>query len=623
MKIENLGYATPLLTVRHSVTFHAAANTMLCSLSYLPKTIEKPDEDNLENCIPPVYSLKYTEFESYAEIFTQLLQDDEMRSKIFIWPFPLENVTSIVYYPMNTFRFTIRAEQEPDLNMRSLVVIQNPASSNYSVHKLHKETRLYPVPHKHLECIESLNRYSLACEIIDTNLYSEPLADGSYKFIYKARILGYYKEPVSNYVQAVPYTRGRSAIAYMKRCYSNPKFPTLDTLNELITTNRVEKTSSIIPSNYLCFDKMNEAQQQAFSCVFRQNLTLIQGPPGTGKTTISAYLAHANVSFNNGKVLISSHSNQAVDNICIRLIDEFSHLKIVRVLSRFEMDLLPEFDVVCATCITSGDVRFSRLKFNLVIVDEATQCIEPFTLIPFSIGSSCQAQHFVLVGDQCQLGPIVQLQHSPLSISLFERLVHSQFPISMLTVIFYHHTWFECREFKSTSYYNEFEAVTLIKLLKNLLGHGVSQKSVGIVTPYVAQKAYLQNLLNASKLKVELDSIDGYQGREKDYIIFSCVRSNMSGCIGFLKEPRRLNVALTRARRGLILLGNANTLALSQDKAWACLLYHYKKMELIHALEPTHVFDHKILPDASNLKTFEPLELIPEELRGEIFPQDS
>ncbi|KAL3310372.1 hypothetical protein Ciccas_011064 [Cichlidogyrus casuarinus] len=236
---------------------------------------------------------------------------------------------------------------------------------------------------------------------------------------------------------------------------------------------------------------MNAAQRKAFSQVFKQKLTLIQGPPGTGKTTISAYLAHANVFFKNGKVLISSHSNQAVDNICIRIIQQFPNTKIVRVLSRgselnefvkenpalssyylhriayecrkelkemrkahlentergnqmkkhfldlldsTESLLLPKFDIICATCITAGDKRFTSLEFNLVIVDEATQCIEPYTLIPFAIGASCRARHLVLVGDQCQLGPVVQIQDSPISISLFERLVHKNYPVCLLTV---------------------------------------------------------------------------------------------------------------------------------------------------------------------------------------------
>jgi regulator of nonsense transcripts 1 len=86
-------------------------------------------------------------------------------------------------------------------------------------------------------------------------------------------------------------------------------------------------------------------------------------------------------------------------------------------------------------------------------------------------------------------------------------------------------------------------------------------------------------LKNCASTEIEVSSVDSFQGREKDYIIMSCVRSNNHHGIGFLDDPRRLNVSLTRARYGLILVGNA--VALSNHQLWVNLLDHYQKMNLL------------------------------------------
>ena len=83
---------------------------------------------------------------------------------------------------------------------------------------------------------------------------------------------------------------------------------------------------------------------------------------------------------------------------------------------------------------------------------------------------------------------------------------------------------------------------------------------------------------------VEVKTVDGYQGREKEVIIFSCVRSNPEQNIGFLSEMRRLNVALTRAKRGLIVIGDPSTLR--GDKNWQAWLEYVRdsKFEAWHLL---------------------------------------
>jgi hypothetical protein len=98
---------------------------------------------------------------------------------------------------------------------------------------------------------------------------------------------------------------------------------------------------------------------------------------------------------------------------------------------------------------------------------------------------------------------------------------------------------------------------------------GVVPNQIGIVTPYEGQRSYIVSFMqfNGSLKRdlykdVEVASVDAFQGREKDYIILSCVRSNEHQGIGFLNDPRRLNVALTRAKYGLVILGNPKVCSL-------------------------------------------------------------
>ncbi|KAI0277721.1 ATP dependent helicase [Russula aff. rugulosa BPL654] len=300
--------------------------------------------------------------------------------------------------------------------------------------------------------------------------------------------------------------------------------------------------------------------------------------------------------------------------------DERKYKSLIR---QCEKEILSVADVICCTCVGAGDPRLSKLKFKTVLIDEATQAAEPGKLSP--------VDQVVLVGDHQQLGPVImnkKAARAGLTQSLFERLVvlsnrpirlqvqyrmHpclSEFPSNMFyegtlqngvtaperlrknvdfpwpvpdtPFFFYQNLGQEEISSSGTSFLNRTEASNVEKIVTKFFKSGVVPGQIGVVTPYEGQRSYIVNYMqyNGSLKKdlykeIEVASVDAFQGREKDYIILSCVRSNEHQGIGFLNDPRRLNVALTRAKYGVVILGNPKVL--SKHPLWHYLLTHYKE----------------------------------------------
>lgn len=106
---------------------------------------------------------------------------------------------------------------------------------------------------------------------------------------------------------------------------------------------------------------------------------------------------------------------------------------------------------------------------------------------------------------------------------------------------------------------NELEAALVKVHVSNLVGAGLKPEDIAVVTPYNAQLAILSQLLKEAYPGIELGSVDGFQGREKEAVIVSLVRSNAEHEVGFLGEKRRLNVAMTRPKRHLCVIGDSDT----------------------------------------------------------------
>ncbi len=141
-------------------------------------------------------------------------------------------------------------------------------------------------------------------------------------------------------------------------------------------------------------------------------------------------------------------------------------------------------------------------------------------------------------------------------------------PDAEVPMLFYTNLGQEEISSSGTSYLNRTEAANVEKVVTKLLKCGVQPSQIGVITPYEGQRLYVVQYMKTNGSmgrekyeKIEVASVDAFQGREKDYIVVTCVRSNEHQGIGFLNDPRRLNVAMTRAKYGLVILGNPKVLS--------------------------------------------------------------
>ena len=274
-------------------------------------------------------------------------------------------------------------------------------------------------------------------------------------------------------------------------------------------------------------------------------------------------------------------------------------------------NLLERADVICATTTLNEDLLGDRW-FDLCVIDEACQSTEPGCWIPLS-----RCDKFILAGDHQQLPPTVLSQEAAragFDVSLLERMVrifgdditrllsvqyrmHEQImsfssdhfydgelvahesvaghllsdlefveptEFSQTTMTFIDTAganWDEELEPEGLSKRNPQEAELLLQKAEQLIKAGVKPTEIAIIAPYAAQVRLLRR--NSSYKAIEIDTVDGFQGREKECILISTVRSNPEGEIGFLGDARRMNVAITRARRKLIVIGDSATLGVS------------------------------------------------------------
>ncbi len=276
-------------------------------------------------------------------------------------------------------------------------------------------------------------------------------------------------------------------------------------------------------------------------------------------------------------------------------------------------DLLSKAEVICCTLVGSSHPVLRGKKFKTVFIDEAAQALEPACWIPI-----LKSEKVILAGDHCQLPPTIkslEAARSGLSKTLFEKGIEKHPDrTSMLKVQYrmHHHImqfsshyfykdeliahdsvkkellrphqspvefvdtagcgYNESQEPESLSRFNLEEAHLLIRLTENLIEEvGIEEwmqqnLTMGIITPYRAQVDSLHKLAESSTILeplhklITINTVDAFQGQERDVIVISFVRSNTTGEVGFLSDIRRTNVAMTRARKKLLMIGDSATL---------------------------------------------------------------
>ncbi|XP_054342440.1 5'-3' DNA helicase ZGRF1 isoform X4 [Pongo pygmaeus] len=282
--------------------------------------------------------------------------------------------------------------------------------------------------------------------------------------------------------------------------------------------------------------------------------------------------------------------------------------------------LLKQVRVVGVTCAACPFPCMNDLKFPVVVLDECSQITEPASLLPIA---RFECEKLILVGDPKQLPPTIQgsdaAHENGLEQTLFDRLclmghkpilLRTQYrchpAISAIandlfykgslmngvteierspllewlpTLCFYNVKGLEQIE-RDNSFHNVAEATFTLKLIQSLIASGIAGSMIGVITLYKSQMYKLCHLLSAVDFHhpdiktVQVSTVDAFQGAEKEIIILSCVRTRQ---VGFIDSEKRMNVALTRGKRHLLIVGNLA--CLRKNRLWGRVIQHCEGRE--------------------------------------------
>ncbi|XP_026813718.1 DNA replication ATP-dependent helicase/nuclease DNA2 [Rhopalosiphum maidis] len=388
--------------------------------------------------------------------------------------------------------------------------------------------------------------------------------------------------------------------------------------------------NSFIKSSGLTLN-LNSSQKSAIiKTLTADNYALIKGMPGTGKTSTVVALIQLLVLMGRS-VLITSHTHSAVDNLLLLLHKNKIDFLRLGSKTRIHPDLWGKCDevvsqrcdtpeklsklynqvnIVGVTCLGCGHALLKKRKFDVCIVDEATQVVQSSI-----IAALHSSKMFVLVGDPQQLPPLIKNKKAKelgMDVSMFERLdrpsvtsiLHVQYrmngPIAELANKYTYNGSLQCANDivkyatltlnkikvdnewckdivssdlnksvllldtgtvnSSSSDTNLIEINVIRKIVLILIQGGLLAKSIGVIAPYRAQVALLKNEMGSMHSEIEVNTVDQYQGRDKEVIIYSCTKNTIAKDVGILNDKRRITVAITRAKHKLIMIGDVTTM---------------------------------------------------------------
>lgn len=255
-------------------------------------------------------------------------------------------------------------------------------------------------------------------------------------------------------------------------------------------------------------------------------------------------------------------------------------------------DIISKAQVITATLVGADHYTIKNLKFNTVIMDEAGQALEPAAWIPI-----LKARRLIMAGDHQQLPPTVKSPNSTLATTLLEKavslhpeavtLLETQYRMNTAIMGFPSLKFYEDKLVAASSvadrllpagdkpvtfidtagagYEEQIEGTSVSNpeeaafIARHIAAIDYSGASVAVIAPYKEQVILLKELLAGTN--VEVNTVDSFQGQERDVVYISLTRSNATGTIGFLSDYRRINVAMTRARMKLVVVGDSATLA--------------------------------------------------------------